>query len=83
MRYAVGDILSLERNPIYASSASNARLTESVRVISEVSEIPEGRILIRFEGSKVWYSTHANSEWIGNIERRYRNLNFELDTEAT
>jgi len=76
MNYSVGDVLSLERNPIYAGSESNARYPISERVISEISEIPDGRTLIMFEGSRVWYWTTEGSEWIGNVNRRYRNLNF-------
>ncbi len=76
--YLVGQTLKLERNPIYAGSLNGARLQESERTISRV-EPYHGRIGIQFEGSKVWYVAHENSEWITSKNRRYRDLEFIME----
>jgi hypothetical protein len=74
--YAAGQELKLERNPIYSGSLTGAKLQESVRTVSVVRHLDGGRIGIQFKGSKVWYSTYLNSEWIQSKNMKYRNLDF-------
>jgi len=75
--FTVGQVLNLERNPIYATSVTQAKMQESSRTISVVKHFENGRIGIKFKGSNIWYSVREDSEWITSIGRRYRNLDWE------
>jgi hypothetical protein len=78
MNFEIGQTLNLERNPIYASSYNGAKLQESSREIAEVRKFDDGRIALKFKGSKIWFSTRQNSEWITSTRVKYRNLDWKV-----
>lgn len=73
----VGTSLRLERNPIYSGNEVGAKLAESVREVAEVRDLDDGRIGIQFKGSRIWYSTYENSEWLQSKNVKYRKLDWE------
>jgi len=76
MNFTPGQKLNLERNPIYNGSVTNAKLQETTREIARVEYHDNGRISLKFKGSKLWYSTRESSEWIQSKNMKYRNLNW-------
>ena len=75
MKFQYGQKLLLERQPILADSAANARYDESVRTVAYVS----GNWL-QFKGSKIYYTIIERN---GHIRLESRNRVYHVLEDVT